>query len=60
MKNSNIVNAFVLLLMSSMLSSCEAIAGIFKAGMGFGAFVVIAVIALIIYFISKAGKNKTP
>lgn len=60
MKNSNIVNAFVLLLISSMLSSCEAIAGIFKAGMGFGAFLVIAVIVLIIYFIIKAGKNKTP
>ena len=30
-----------------MLTSCEAIAGIFKAGMGFGIFIVVVVIALI-------------
>ncbi len=61
MKNSNIANAFVLLLVSTMLSSCEAIAGIFKAGMGFGIFLVIAVVAIIIFIIMKAaGKNKTP
>lgn len=61
MKNSNIVNAFLLLIVSTMLSSCEAIASIFKAGMGFGIFLVIAVIALIIFIIMKAmGKNKTP
>ena len=59
MKNSNIVNAFLLLIVSTMLSSCEAIASIFKAGMGFGIFLVIAVIALIIFIIMKAmGKNK--
>ena len=59
MKNSNIVKAFFLLLISTMLSSCEAIASIFKAGMGFGIFLVIAVVALIIFIIMKAlGKNK--
>ncbi len=61
MKNSNIVKAFLLLIVSTMLSSCEAIASIFKAGMGFGIFLVIAVVALIIFIIMKAlGKNKTP
>ena len=61
MKNSNVVKAFLLLIVSTMLSSCEAIASIFKAGMGFGIFLVIAVIALIIFIIMKAmGKNKTP
>ena len=61
MKNSNIVNAFLLLIVSTMLSSCEAIASIFKAGMGFGIFLVIAVVALIIFIIMKAmGKDKTP
>ena len=61
MKNSNIIKAFFFLLISTMLSSCEAIASIFKAGMGFGIFLVIAVIGLIIFIIMKAmGKNKTP
>lgn len=61
MKNSNIVKTFLLLIISTMLSSCEAIAGIFKAGMGFGIFLVIAVIALIIFIIAKAtGKNNNP
>ena len=58
MKNSNIIHAFLLLIVSTMLSSCEAIASIFKAGMGFGIFLVIAVVALIIFIIAKAtGKN---
>ncbi len=58
MKNSNIVKAVLLVIVSTMLSSCEAIASIFKAGMGFGIFLVIAVVALIIFIIAKAtGKN---
>ena len=61
MKNSNFLNAFLLVIVSTVLSSCEAIAGIFKAGMGFGIFLVIAVVALIIFIIMKAmGNNKTP
>lgn len=61
MKNSNIIKAFFLLLISTILSSCEAIASIFKAGMGFGIFLVIAVIGLIIFIIMKAiGGKKTP
>ena len=46
-------------MLSSLLNSCEAIAGIFKIGMGFGVFLVIAVIVVIVYFITKAGKNKS-
>ena len=61
MKNSSTFNLFFLMLMSFTLSSCEAIAGIFKAGMGFGIFLVIAVVALIIFIIMKAmGGKKTP
>jgi len=40
------------------LSGCEVIGGIFKAGMGVGIFVVIFVIAIIIFIISRIGKNK--
>ena len=58
MKKSSLLYVFILLLISTVLSSCEAIAGIFKAGMGVGIFIVIAVIAIIGYFVMRAGKNK--
>ncbi len=58
MKKLNILPVFILVLMSFTLSSCEAIAGIFKAGMGFGIFIVIAVIALIAFFVKGREKNK--
>ncbi|WP_166923565.1 hypothetical protein [Flavobacterium poyangense] len=35
------------------LTSCEVIGDIFKAGMGFGIFLVIFIIALIVFLISK-------
>ncbi len=60
MKKSNIFNAFILLLLASTLSACEAIASIFKAGMGFGIFMVIAVIIVIIFLIMRLGKGKNP
>lgn len=34
-------------------SSCSIIEGIFKAGMGVGIFIVIAVVAVIVFIISK-------
>jgi hypothetical protein len=40
------LGAFAMLL--SMLTGCEAIGDIFKAGMGFGIFIVIAVVVLVI------------
>lgn len=39
-------------------TSCEVIGDIFKAGMGFGIFIVIAIIAVIIFIISKIGGKK--
>ncbi|HEX2684701.1 MAG TPA: hypothetical protein VHL77_12240 [Ferruginibacter sp.] len=55
MKNASFI--LLLLLITTTLSSCDAIAGIFKAGMGFGIFIVIAVIALIAFFVMRAGKK---
>jgi hypothetical protein len=46
----------LLLLMSISLSSCEAIAGIFKAGVWTGIILVAFVIGLIVYFISRGRK----
>jgi|BarGraNGADG00212_2_1021979.scaffolds.fasta_scaffold18104_4 hypothetical protein len=48
----------ILPLLTSMLSSCEAIAGIFKAGMGFGIFIVVAVIIAIIAIVIRVNKKK--
>jgi len=45
------LGAFAMLL--SLLTSCEAIGDIFKAGMGFGIFIVIAVVVLVIWLLSK-------
>jgi hypothetical protein len=57
MKNSNLLVAFVWVLACIMFSSCAAIGGIFKAGMGVGIFVVVVVVAIIIALIARAGKK---
>lgn len=40
-----------------LFSSCELVEGIFKAGMGVGIFIVLAIIALIVFVISRFGKK---
>ncbi|MEP6675606.1 MAG: phosphatidate cytidylyltransferase [Ferruginibacter sp.] len=45
--------AFCLIL---SLSSCEAIAGIFKAGVWVGVLIVVAVIGLIVFALSRRSK----
>lgn len=49
---------FVLLLMTIFYTSCAAIETIFKAGMYWGIFLVVAVIALIFFVISKLFKKR--
>jgi hypothetical protein len=44
---------FLVLLAGIALSACELAEGIFKAGMAFGVFIVIAVVALVVYLMSK-------
>ena len=46
-----------LLFMAVTLSSCEAIAGIFKAGVWFGIIGVVVIVIIIFWLISKAGKK---
>jgi hypothetical protein len=60
MKNVNILKSFILLVMASTLSACQAVEGIFKAGMGVGAFMVIAVVGVIIFLIARLFKSKNP
>jgi len=45
------------LLLTFSLSSCEAIAGIFKAGVWTGIIVVVLIIALVVFLMSRAGKK---
>ncbi|WP_170234189.1 hypothetical protein [Segetibacter aerophilus] len=40
----------------SLLSSCEAIGGIFKAGMWVGVIVVVLIVALVLWLIGKVRK----
>jgi hypothetical protein len=39
------------------LTGCEVVEGIFKAGMAVGVFLVLAVIALIVFVVSKARRR---
>lgn len=55
-KHAQYFALFVLIL--ATFTSCEIVEGIFKAGMGFGIFIVIAVIVLIIFIISKLTGKK--
>ncbi|KVV14951.1 hypothetical protein ACRASX_10385 [Flavobacterium sp. TMP13] len=50
----NIINRILVLsIILFSFTSCEVIGGIFKAGMGVGIFIVIAIIAVIIFAFSK-------
>ena len=40
------------------LSSCSAIAGIFKAGVGTGIFIVVLVIIVILFFVLRGSKKE--
>lgn len=55
MKNKWLTGSAVLFLFT--LTSCEVVAGIFKAGVWSGVLLVVGIIALIIYIISRANKN---
>ena len=40
-----------------LLSGCEVVGGIFKAGVWVGVLAVMAIVGVIIYFMSKSSKN---
>ena len=52
MKNK-ITRIGMLLLLLITVSSCSVIEGIFKAGMGVGVFIVVIIVAVIAFVISK-------
>ncbi|WP_165929287.1 hypothetical protein [Flavobacterium hiemivividum] len=50
---NKIIRVLLLLTVVLSLTGCSVIEGIFKAGMGVGIFIVIAVIAIILFVVSK-------
>ncbi|MBA9073872.1 hypothetical protein GGR22_002039 [Flavobacterium gossypii] len=46
----------IMLLILLSFSSCEVVEGIFNLGVGVGIFIVVAIIALIIFIISRFKK----
>lgn len=57
MEKRSLLSVLAILFITT-LSSCAVIGSIFKAGMGFGIFIVVLIIAIIIFIISRMGKNK--
>lgn len=46
----------VLFFLVISMTSCEAIGGIFKAGMWTGVIIIVAIVALILYFVGRGRK----
>lgn len=57
MKNQLPIIAFLALLLST-LSGCEVIGGIFKAGVAVGVIIIVAVVGLIVFLLSRLGGKK--
>jgi TRAP-type C4-dicarboxylate transport system permease large subunit len=56
MKNRSLIGAIALIVIFG-LSSCEVIGGIFKAGVWVGVLIVVGIIGLIVYLVSRGGKG---
>lgn len=56
MKKNNGILLTALFFMITMLSSCEVIGGIFKAGVWVGVLLVAVVIGIILWIVGKAKK----
>ena len=57
MKNSRINIIVSLILLSLMASSCSAVEGIFKMGMNFGIFLVLAILVIVVFIIMQIRKT---
>lgn len=55
--NKYIARTSLFLLMLVSFTSCEVVEGIFKLGMGVGVFIVIAILAVVIYVFAKLTKK---
>jgi len=57
MKQRILYYPLLLILIAFLFSGCEVVGGIFKAGMWFAFIIVGIILALIIYFVSKARRK---
>jgi hypothetical protein len=57
MKNKMFRNLIIFGFLVSFLSSCSVVGGIFKAGIGVGIFLVVAIVAIILFFVFR-GRNR--
>jgi hypothetical protein len=51
------VNTLFLFMVLGLISGCAVIGGIFKAGVGVGIFITVALAVLVIYLISKISRR---
>ena len=58
MKRPYFGTLFALILLPAVLSSCESVAGIFKAGIGTGIFLAFAIVVIIFVVITRIGKEE--
>jgi cytosine/uracil/thiamine/allantoin permease len=52
------LQSFLLVFAVTLLNSCSVVEGIFKAGMWWGIILVVGVVGLIIYLITRGGSKK--
>jgi hypothetical protein len=57
MKKNLFLDQVIFFVLGSSLSSCAAIGGIFKAGVWSGVLLVVGIIALIIFLVTRVGKK---
>ena len=57
MSSGMLSRLLIVLVAGIALSGCELAEGIFKAGMAVGVFVVIAIVALVIFLMSKISRR---
>ncbi len=57
MKNSTVLFRLFALLALGSMPGCQLIGDIFKAGAVFGILIVVAIIGLIMFIVSKMGKK---
>jgi len=58
LKYTGFIKVFTLLILAFMFSSCRVIASVFKAGMGFGIFAILAFMVAIVFVIMKIRKKQ--
>lgn len=59
MKKTKLLSIGMMLILSVIFTSCEAITGIFKAGMGVGIFIAVSIIAIIIGVFVRTRKGQS-